>query len=282
MSQSHVKPAQIAMIYTGQNLTAVLNGKPYNISADTPGFDTLLTMVREGHDETAIQEYIERDVRNLQKAAKALDGDVEINVNAGVVTYKGQEVRNSLTEKMMEMLEEGFDLAPMSKFLNNLMQNPSMRAVTELYSFLEKGNLPITPDGCFLAYKAVRSDFKDIYSGTLDNSVGKTVAMPRNAVDDNKDHLCSYGLHFCSVDYLQSFAQQDGQVMILKINPRDVVSIPVDYQFTKGRCASYEVIDIYKDFDFNNPTQDLFKSSIYGLSDKGIVPYGTGSSTPSI
>jgi hypothetical protein len=31
--------------------------------------------------------------------------------------------------------------------------------------------------------------------------------------------------------------------MILKINPRDVVSIPNDYNDTKGRACRYEVID---------------------------------------
>jgi hypothetical protein len=31
--------------------------------------------------------------------------------------------------------------------------------------------------------------------------------------------------------------------MILKINPRDVVSIPSDYNNSKGRTCRYEVID---------------------------------------
>ena len=31
--------------------------------------------------------------------------------------------------------------------------------------------------------------------------------------------------------------------MVLKINPRDVVSIPNDYNNQKGRCCRYEVID---------------------------------------
>lgn len=282
MSKAPVQPAKIAMLYTGQNLTVVLEGKPYNIPKETPGFDQLLTMIREGQTEVAIKDYIDRDVKRLQDATKALDGDVAINVKAGVVTYKGAEVRNSLTDKMLEMLEEGFDLAPMSKFLNNLMQNPSMRAVGELYGFLEKGNLPITPDGCFLAYKAVRKDFKDIHSGTMDNSVGQTVQMPRNAVDEDKDKTCSYGLHFCSVEYLQHFARQDSNVVILKINPKDVVSIPADYNDTKGRTCKYEVIDLFKDFDINNPTRKLFDSSVYSYGDDGIKPYGAPTSTLSI
>ena len=282
MSKAPVQPAKIAMLYTGQNLTVVLEGKPYNIPKETPGFDQLLTMIRDGQTEVAIKDYIERDVRRLQEATKALDGDVAINVKAGVVTYKGAEVRNSLTDKMLEMLEEGFDLAPMSKFLNNLMQNPSMRAVGELYGFLEKGNLPITPDGCFLAYKAVGKNFKDIHSGTMDNSVGQTVQMPRNAVDDDKDRTCSYGLHFCSVEYLQHFARADSNVVILKINPKDVVSIPADYNDTKGRACKYEVIDIFKDFDINKPGQQLFDSSVYSYGEDGIKPYGAPTSTPSV
>jgi hypothetical protein len=89
----------------------------------------------------------------------------------------------------------------------------------------------------------VREDFKDIHSGTFDNSVGAICEMERNTVDDNKEQTCSAGLHFCSQEYLPNFGSGRGDhVMILKINPRDVVSIPVDYNNSKGRCCRYEVI----------------------------------------
>ncbi len=272
---------QVPMVKTADGITFVgPQGRSYTLHKDTHGYDELVQKIREGADGQTLVDFLERDVKRLRDAAKALGDDVAINADAGVVTYKGQEVRNLLTERMLEMLNEGFDLAPMSKFLENLMQNPSMRATNELYGFLEKGNLPITPDGCFLAYKAVRSDFKDIHSGTFDNSVGQTVSMPRNAVDDDKNRTCSYGLHFCSVEYLQHFARSDGHVVILKINPADVVSIPADYNDTKGRCAKYEVVDVYHDFDFNNPTQSLFDKSVYSYGNEGIKPYGTGTSVP--
>jgi hypothetical protein len=35
--------------------------------------------------------------------------------------------------------------------------------------------------------------------------------------------------------------------MILKINPKDVVSIPADYNNTKGRCCRYEVVAEYNE-----------------------------------
>jgi hypothetical protein len=138
------------------------------------------------------------------------------------------------------MLQDGFSVEPLVLFMENIMLNPSARAVNELYGFLERNNLPITPDGYFLAYKKVRDSYLDCYSGTIDNSVGQTPSMQRNKVDDDKDRTCSYGLHFCSKEYLRSFG--GSRTMILKINPRDVVSIPTDYNFSKGRACAYEVI----------------------------------------
>jgi len=128
----------------------------------------------------------------------------------------------------------------MVQFMENLYQNPSKRAVTELYGFLEKGNLPITPDGHFLAYKKVRADYTDVHSGKFNNSVGQVVEMERHDVDDNKDNTCSTGLHFCAMSYLSCFGGE--RTVIVKINPADVVSIPSDYNDAKGRACRYEVI----------------------------------------
>jgi len=109
-----------------------------------------------------------------------------------------------------------------------------------LYGFLEKNRLPITGDGHFLAYKKVRDNFMDVYTGTMDNSVGKFVEMERNQVNDDKNQTCSAGLHFCSESYLNHFGGE--RTVIVKINPRDVVSIPTDYDNAKGRACRYEVI----------------------------------------
>jgi hypothetical protein len=155
--------------------------------------------------------------------------------------YQGEVVNNSLVDRILKMRDEGFELTPMLRFLENLMQNPSNRSIQELYSFLEKSDLPITEDGCFLAYKRVRDDYMDCHSGTIDNHVGQSPFMPRNKVDDNCNNTCSNGLHFASLDYLRHFTGD--RLMVLKINPRHVVSIPADYDATKGRCEGYEVVD---------------------------------------
>jgi hypothetical protein len=168
-------------------------------------------------------------------------GNGNISVQGDTMYWKGEEFHNSLATRMIRMLQDGFDVTPMVNFMENLMQNPSKRAVTELYGFLEKNSLPITPDGSFLAYKKIRQDYKDVHSGNMDNSVGKVVEMERNKVDDDQNRTCSTGLHFCSRDYLNHFGGE--RIVIVKINPRDVVSIPNDYNDSKGRACRYEVVD---------------------------------------
>lgn len=164
----------------------------------------------------------------------------QVTIQHGIVFFQGSEMDNTLTRRMIQMLEEGFDISPLKAFLCNLQNNPSYRAVNELYGFLEKGNLPITEDGHFLAYKKVRADYRDCHSGKFDNSVGQVVSMARNEVDEDSRNECSNGLHFCSRNYLSNFGGE--HIMIVKINPADVVAIPADYNSSKGRTCRYEVI----------------------------------------
>jgi hypothetical protein len=185
-------------------------------------------------------------------------GAGHVAIQGSKVFYKEREMAGVLTSRLIEMYQDGFPVEPLILFMENLMANPSKRAVEELYGFLEKGNLPLTPDGHFLAYKKVRKDFLDIHSGTMSNAPGSVVEMERNSVDDNMNNTCSTGLHFCSKEYLNHFGGSDSRTVILKINPRDVVSIPADYNATKGRTCRYEVIGelgVHPDQAFIAPVQ---------------------------
>lgn len=225
-------------IIQGDNVTIVVDSKPHSINKTHISYQKVLDAIKENDEET-IREIIDtKDM--IEKYSKG-----HVTIENGIVSWKGKETHNMLTKKIVSMLEEGFPIEPLVNFMENLMQNPSYRAVNELYGFLEVGDLPITPDGHFLAYKRVRGDYLDVYSGSINNSVGQIVEMERNAVNENSQETCSYGLHFCSYEYLKSFSGE--RVMVLKINPRDVVSIPVDYNNTKGRCCRYEVVGEVED-----------------------------------
>jgi hypothetical protein len=164
------------------------------------------------------------------------------------------------------MVGDGFEPQPMINFIENLYRNPSHTAVNELFLFLDKAQLPITADGYFIAYKIVKNDYKDIYSGKMDNSVGNIVSMPRNEVDDKRENTCSKGLHFCSRDYLDSYGssnRDDDRCLLVKIDPAEVVSIPSDYDNAKGRTWRYEVVgEVATGWRATLPEQDYTSDSV--------------------
>jgi hypothetical protein len=235
----------------GKNIVVIIDNQPHTVTSSHIGYEKLKQAIKDSDWDTV------KDVVDPKK--QILDyGRGHVAVQGSKVFYKDREMVGVLTSRLIEMYQEGFPVEPLILFMENLMQNPSKRAVEELYGFMEKGNLPLTPDGHFLAYKKVRADFLDIHSGTMSNAPGNVVEMERNAVDDDQNRTCSAGLHFCSKEYLAHFGGSDSRTVILKINPADVVSIPADYNSTKGRACRYEVLGelgVHPDEAFIAPVQ---------------------------
>ena len=235
----------------GKNIVVIIDNQPHTVTSSHIGYEKLKQAIRD-NDWDVVKQVVDpaKEILNYGKGLVAIQGSK--------VFYKDRELRGALTARMSEMYQDGFPVEPLILFMENLMQNPSKRAVEELYGFMEKGNLPLTPDGYFLAYKKVRADFLDIHSGTMSNAPGNVVEMERNDVDDNMNNTCSTGLHFCSKEYLNHFGGSDSRTVILKINPKDVVSIPADYNSTKGRACRYEVLGelgVHPDEAFIAPVQ---------------------------
>lgn len=216
----------------------VVGNQPKVVSATHPNYAKLVKALHAPvHDVDLIGDLA--DI--LRFVARATFGAVEVGDTG--VRWNGKPVVNVIADRMLQMLFSGHDLAPLGKFLDKLMLNPLETAQNELYLWLESGNQPITPDGNILAFKNVRNDYKDIHSGTIDNSIGAQPEMAREDVDPSRFHTCSRGLHFCSFGYLPNFSHAyDGHTMIVEVNPADVVAIPNDYSNQKGRCWTYKVV----------------------------------------
>lgn len=232
-------------ILTAGGIHMVINGKPVTVAKSDKYFAEVVEALKRKATGEEILDILEAEKRKMEQAVEVAPG---IEMKGGQLYYNGETIAGVLGERMLQMVDEGFDLTPMVAFLTNLMENPAKRVVDHLYAFLDHGKNPITEDGCFLAYKAVRDDFKDIHSGNFDNSVGQVLSMPRNRVDEDPNNTCSYGFHVCSFDYLPHFANANGHVMVCKVNPADVVAIPRDYNNTKMRVCKYEVISEYEDY----------------------------------
>jgi hypothetical protein len=201
-------------------------------------------------DIETLEEYLDelRDLMRVDRAVNRLSGG-RVEFRNGQLFIDGQVANTYLSRKIMGLYSDGFGIETYLKFCERLQQNPDARIRGErgddgdLMAFIDYGNLPLLDDGRFVAYKVVRSDFRDKYTGTMDNSPGNTLELRENEVDNDPDRTCSRGLHACSREYAEGFFFSSGDRLIaVAIAPEDVRAIPKDYNNTKLRCIRYEVL----------------------------------------
>ena len=169
------------------------------------------------------------------------------------IFYHGEALPKSLATKVKSIIEDGLPIGHFEKFWENLKENPSSTSVDELVDFLSYKELPITEDGFLVAYKGVKGDYYSatgntktkVIQGKVDagghifNGIGEVIEVLRRDVDDDRSNECSHGLHVGSLDYASGFATK---MVLVKVNPADVVSVPKDYSFQKCRVSKYEVL----------------------------------------
>lgn len=229
-------------------------GKPVKIEKSAPQYVRIIRAFDLPLEE---QENAIFEILNENQGVFERDG---FKVNDNEVVYRGEVLPTALAAKIRSIVAEGLPLSLFGKFWENLQQNPSASSVRELYDFLAYKELPITEDGCFLAYKGVDGAYWSISgntktkvvkgkvdgSGRILNNVGAEIEVRRFDVDDNRNNHCSFGLHVGSLDYAQDFAR-GGKTVVVKVNPKDVVSVPSDYNCQKCRVSAYKVVG-----DFEN------------------------------
>ena len=245
------------MISGDGNITLVLNGEQFFIVKEDSSYDK----VRQALSDNASAEELLVLVDKEKEVADYVHS-TDIQIKNGCVFYNGEEVHNTLTDRILTFMKEGLPVAPLVNFLEKLMQNPSYSARQELFDFLEHKHLPVTEDGDFLAYKAVNSTYMDKYTGKFSNAIGSYVEMVRWNVDDDRGHGCASGLHAGTLEYVQSYGSfHDGdgadKCIIVKINPTDVVSVPTDSNCQKLRTCKYLVLRDYEGkMEYNLYTDD--------------------------
>lgn len=228
------------------------SGKPIKVEKNSVEYAKIIKAfdLPDHLQEDAINQILENKSGNYIQ-----DG---LEVTPDYVAYKGEKMPQALADKIRSIVREGLPVTFFAKFWENLQKNPSANSVRELYDFLAYKELPITEDGCFLAYKGVRSDYFSVsgnletvvVKGTVDNAgrilnkVGEEIEVSRNYVDDDRRHHCSFGLHVGSLNYATNFGTN---TVVVKVNPKDVVSVPSDYDCQKCRVCAYEVISIYSE-----------------------------------
>ena len=242
-----------------------VSGKNKAIRPDASSYEDVMAAVREKRWE---------DIADLLCPLKDIEAaDDRFEVVHGVVVLTDDDgekfdAPTVLGEEILRYAELGLDFDRLILFAKNLDLNPSRCSVQQLYGWLKETNLTLTEDGHFIAYKGLKEDWTDHQTGTFDNSVGKTVKMKRNQVDEDPNNSCSHGLHVGNFEFAHSNygggLSNGSRSIAVKIHPKDVVAVP-NIEHEKMRVCEYFVLEeckhetpspIYEEVDLEDPYEE--------------------------
>jgi hypothetical protein len=227
---------------TDRGVTVFIDSAPRQFAVTHSQYQLIVDAIHAG-DLQAVRSHT--DV--AESITLRTEGRVKIENDC--IFINGKQIQGNIVDRILAMIAmKSVAVQGLIRFLDRTYDNCSKATIDNLFDFIEANDQPITPDGCFLAYKYVRADFTDCYTGTFDNSVGGTPPrMPRNECDDDRSRTCSTGLHVCSLAYLGT-GYGDKPIIVCKVAPEDVVCVPTEYKMAKMRTEGYEVVDVL-DFD---------------------------------
>jgi len=200
--------------------------------------------------------------------------------------FDGDIVNSSLAKFIVDKIDTaGVDdpeaWEPYIRFMEKLATNPSAMSQEHLFHFMFANNISIFDDGDLLFYKgvsleglssnagfaivdgvnygAVNSDSTRVTDAQrIPNLLGSTVEIPRSMVSTDRNVGCATGLHVANWSFACGFGSK---INMVRVNPRDVVSVPQDSGNQKVRVSRYTTIatDIHDAFEGDIVTVELLE-----------------------
>lgn len=250
-------------------------GKMLVATQESSNFAAILAALKKGVDRKKIIALFDIGVALTEKFSQVTE---RVSFLGGCMYMDGDPVNSVLADMAVKFFHTGADdYLALVNFAEKAETNPNDHSRTQMFNWLRRHNFSLTPDGDIIAYKGVSKttgrDANDEYlSGNSGSAIvngvwyknqriptapGTIVEMPRSAVENNPQVGCASGLHAANWRYAQNF---DGNVIVLvQINPRDVVSVPTESSEEKMRVCRYKVLrEVTKEqVDVVYLTQDL-------------------------
>lgn len=233
---------EIQSIITPNVVIVVRDGQPLTIDKSHKNFSKISEALNNKQYQLVF------DLIDMKNALTKYSNG-RVTVEGGAVTLDGEKVHGKVMDRLVDaLLNENLEsLEAISNFLVKCDENPDYRVVTRIFDFMSHNDLRLDKDGDIMAYKVVRGDYKDKYTNTMDNSPGQVVSMKRNKVNPKDEETCSHGLHVAAKKYIPSYGspslmQGGDKVVLCKVNPKNFVSIPTDYNSMKARVCEYLVV----------------------------------------
>lgn len=242
------------------SVAVTVEGRVYTADQDHPKFQEILNgLVVTPLTETQLRDLFDISM-SIGAKFEAIPGFDRLSVNNGRIYFDHKEAHGVLTDEILRHYTEGLDFQYLVNFAEKISSNPNPHSIEHAYAWLKQNNFTILPDGDIIAYKGVGNDFLSLTSGTaivdgivvkgrIPNLPGSVIQMPRSEVVFDPSGACLVGLHVATYAFARSFASR---VVMVKVNPRDIVSVPSLTSADKMRVCQY-IVGRKTDSQFQGP-----------------------------
>lgn len=251
----------------GTTLSLIFSdGDTKSINSEHPNYSKILAEVT-GNPDASEKEILEQLdlINSVGSRLRSLSERVAVVGNT--ILFDGDPIQSEITGHIVRLIaeEDEHGWKALVNFLEKVQTNPEQHSRDSLFSWINGRNITITPEGDFIAYKGVQTGsngYESINSGTatvngvvhkghIPNHEGAVIEMPRSTVEHDTAVGCSTGLHAGTWKYAHDFARS--AVLVVRINPRDVVSVPTDCNAQKLRVSRYVVLNVIEN-EFSGTT----------------------------
>lgn len=237
-----------------KHLTAFSKKYSKWVSADSthPRYNEIEELVKNDYEEFA----------DLIDMTEAVAGEFKritdkVTIDSAGVKYDLDPIDESLSKQIMRFYYDSLDYNPLVKFLEKVMTNTDENSRNQLFTWLSVHDFTINDAGNIIGYKSIQNNGDGSYTpynqgfarindqefnGRLKISVGDTVEMPRSMVTNDPAIGCSVGHHVGTFAYAHSFGPSGDTMMLVEVDPADVVSVPDDCNCEKMRVSKYKVL----------------------------------------
>lgn len=226
-----------------------VSGDTFSATAGQPEFDAILSALRRNEPLQMLRDLMDKG-RSIDLKFKRLSD--RVSVKSGKIYLDGEEVHSALAETIVQYHDSGEnDFQPLVNFMEKIETNPNEHSREHLFRWLRNRGFSILPDGDFIAYKGIQADDLstttgtaivdgEVITGKIPNKPGSVVEMPRGNVTFDPLKGCAAGLHVATFDFAKTFGSK---VVTVRVNPRDVVSVPTESGDRKMRVCRYTVLN---------------------------------------
>lgn len=228
---------------TTREISFVFQGTSFNIPKNSENYSEIYQAVIDNDHDTldglvTSQQKLTENIKAVVSTLNEDDTDsIQVKILDKQIYCNNKIFKGLASADFIKYVAENNArmVSQFKRFMFNCSLNPSNDSVEELYDFVVKNRLKVTPAGTILLYKWVKDNYHDCRTGNFNNTPGLTIKMDRKKVNPNRYETCSNGLHLCSYKY----GKFGDRLLLVELDPKNSVSIPTDYSQSKMRCCEY-------------------------------------------